>query len=965
VYGYAWYKLAYVFWNLGELPQALNAFKKTIDYGAGNPQGPGAAHLAETARKEIVTVYALAGDPSGAYAFFKTLSGDPPASSVRTYEMMNGLGRSYLDSGHYPEAISLYRDLLVRDATGDRTCDYQSHVTEATMAMKSGDKTAITGEIDKQLERLAAFRRETHADESKQRCANLTAALASETAMAWHLEAVGTDARRGTGDPRTMDLAAALYAKVASTFTAAELASFTFPHLVREDWPTLAKIRYAMADLLYARERWGECGKAFDDVVAEDPKGELAKDAAYVSVLCHYDAYLGSHRSGAERVGTGRLTAGEASRRSEPEDAYRTRPLTADENGMVRSFDRYLCAVGGDVADAAVRKQRDEVSFARCRLYFDAKQWGPSAACFHDIAFRGPDGDAGDATRLYLESLEVLARHGHPDRPACIDDMASDVPKLQDRLCTGDGAQHDEVICSDLTKVACSIERIRAQRLVELADEGGNDAVELFEKGARAYLSIWDRYGASRLRENKAPQCERLDEVLENAARAFQAAHLIASAIRTRSILVDPLYHLNGTDLAKDAAFKIGGNWQAIAVYDQAADWYESYAQRNPRRTTCVGDRPCPADAALSDAVLLRLGLGQEDRAVEDARRYQSDYAGTDPAKAAQIAFAVGAHYADGSDWENARRTLAAAMPALDRAPLDVRIEARATYARALDHLHSPQAAAQYAQVRRLWGDGEAARAHIAEAHRDEPEDEARHRIGKALDAVGEAVFFAAEERKRAEVDRNPFPPYRGPGTRTDIDRYMKQTLGPWVTKRRATIEAVDHEYRKVSELQPAPPSRWIIAAASRAGMMWGDFVDDFRRAPYPREWDRDGYVPGMREPLAWHDLRAAYIEQVAKASEPIKREKALPALKRCLDDSVKYQYFDAYSRTREQWLAHTYKTEYHVVDELRGAATLANSGLEERPPPVLSAGQLWHGLTPTGPTEKVDVLGAKSSSER
>ena len=30
--GYAWYKLAYVFWNKGELEKALNAFKKTIDF---------------------------------------------------------------------------------------------------------------------------------------------------------------------------------------------------------------------------------------------------------------------------------------------------------------------------------------------------------------------------------------------------------------------------------------------------------------------------------------------------------------------------------------------------------------------------------------------------------------------------------------------------------------------------------------------------------------------------------------------------------------------------------------------------------------------------------------------------------------------------------------------------------------------------------------------------------------------
>ena len=40
VYGYAWYKLAYVFWNKGDLPHALDAFKKTIDFGIQFAQLP-------------------------------------------------------------------------------------------------------------------------------------------------------------------------------------------------------------------------------------------------------------------------------------------------------------------------------------------------------------------------------------------------------------------------------------------------------------------------------------------------------------------------------------------------------------------------------------------------------------------------------------------------------------------------------------------------------------------------------------------------------------------------------------------------------------------------------------------------------------------------------------------------------------------------------------------------------------
>ena len=82
VYGYAWYKLAYVFWNQGDFPKALNAFKKTIDYGTTYAQLPNASKLADSARKDVIPVYALAGSPTDAYNFFKNLSGDQAGSCL-------------------------------------------------------------------------------------------------------------------------------------------------------------------------------------------------------------------------------------------------------------------------------------------------------------------------------------------------------------------------------------------------------------------------------------------------------------------------------------------------------------------------------------------------------------------------------------------------------------------------------------------------------------------------------------------------------------------------------------------------------------------------------------------------------------------------------------------------------------------------------------------------------------------
>ena len=49
-----------------------------------------------------------------------------------------------------------------------------------------------------------------------------------------------------------------------------------------------------------------------------------------------------------------------------------------------------------------------------------------------------------------------------------------------------------------------------------------------------------------------------MDQVLHNAARAFQAAHLLAKAISVRKILIDPRYNLEKSDLGRKAVRDIG-----------------------------------------------------------------------------------------------------------------------------------------------------------------------------------------------------------------------------------------------------------------------------------------------------------------------------------------------------------------------------------------------------------------------
>ena len=119
------------------------------------------------------------------------------------------------------------------------------------------------------------------------------------------------------------------------------------------------------------------------------------------------------------------------------------------------------------------------------------------------------------------------------------------------------------------------------------------------------------------------------------------------------------------------------------------------------------------AAEALQDAVVLRLGLGQEEQAIEDADLFNKNYGAQKPAQTAQIAFAIGAHYVEQEDWDKARKRLVGAMRP-DRPERDARRPGPgARHARPRlreDRQRATSAATEYNKVRALWKDPAAPR---------------------------------------------------------------------------------------------------------------------------------------------------------------------------------------------------------------------------------------------------------------
>ena len=82
-------------------------------------------------------------------------------------------------------------------------------------------------------------------------------------------------------------------------------------------------------------------------------------------------------------------------------------------------------------------------------------------------------------------------------------------------------------------------------------------------------------------------------------------------------------------------------------------------------------------------------------------------------------------------------------------------------------------------------------------------------------------------------------------------------------------------------------------------------------------------------------------------------KQQAKGAYQVCLGYSVKYQYFDDYSRKCEEWLAQNYKAEFHLVDEFRGAPNKVNNPLDEQAYPVRIGGEPLVTAPPTAADDK------------
>lgn len=181
-------------------------------------------------------------------------------------------------------------------------------------------------------------------------------------------------------------------------------------------------------------------------------------------------------------------------------------------------------------------------------------------------------------------------------------------------------------------------------------------------------------------------------------------------------------------------------------------------------------------------------------------------------------------------------------------------------------------------------------------------------RVDNAVDAVGEALFFLAEEQ-RAKADEIAMPAYDGDSDPKNVNKHLSGKVKQWNNRRVQKVKKAATEYERVLKLEPKPPPRLVAAAASRIGAMHALMLEELRTITAPSDWKKEGkseYVDRAKgkEPLDWAVVHADFEKLLAERVDPVKQA-ATDAYRACVQASAQHGVSkdDVFLKSCKDWL--------------------------------------------------------------
>jgi len=462
------------------------------------------------------------------------------------------------------------------------------------------------------------------------------------------------------------------------------------------------------------------------------------------------------------------------------------------------------------------------------------------------------------------------------------------VPELHALYCaTSEAKSEHDGLCGPLEQLRCDIQRKKAEAYQTKKE---------YREAAYTYVDLFRKYS----------ECGKLDEVLYNAALNFEAARLIGRAIKVRGVLIDKF---PDSPLSKRAIYLTGSNFQALALYPKAAEYYETFATRYPSEDekscnekdkaagTCTDSHE-----ALQDAVFFRLGLGEDDKALEDAKIYEKNYAKKYPRETSQVFYSLASIYERQGNWDLVAKHYQDYLKKYGRQALpNEEIRANVQIGVALWKLNKkPDAEKYFKSATKLWTSG--APATIEKLSNGDNEKAAKW-VAEGSQSTAQALWYLAEYQFDA-FKKIGFPELKGKADLTKVNEWAQGPFVKWIEAKGKSLMTAEEAYAKVRELK-AP--MWDIAAAARIGEMNRTFVDEFRDAPVPDEIKKDP------------ELMDIYLGSLDEKSQPWV-VKATGAFEFCMNLATQVRWFNEFSQQCELELNRLDPRRFPMAAELRGS---------------------------------------------
>ncbi len=918
VYPYAAYKKGWCHVNLGDYKAALETFVGVVRLTQSGKLAVDRKQLevlAKEAKKDVVKAYAQVGSSEKARPFFAKVGGDYAP------KMMELLAERYWEDGKAQESTRVYKQIIADNMQSARVCEWQSKVLRNTLSLPNYDKPLVTQELER-LGLVYAWVSEgsPRANPSrevwdplrvplsnakappakKEQAAECRASFhdaSRELALIWHREA------QRLQDTPTFELSDRAYRLFLSYFG---------------DDKQAYEMRFYRGELLWVLRRWKDAAEQYTDVVAAQPGGKYAREAAHAAVLAWQNALM-SDDGAARRQEPARayegLAEGEVCRKRTP------RTIPDNQQKIIAAFHTYAKLVP-DAPEIPVMWYREGY------IYYDHDQFDRAEPLFLQVVQKYPKHELVvfaanlflDALNMECKSEEVLAwTRKFLDMPAIVanDELR---PYLISLLADG----YDQ----------------EARRQEKHGD---------FKECGRSFLAAADALSTH----------VKHSERLWNAGQCFQNAHLVGQAVKTWDALIKahPQH-----ELAKRALYRIGAGYQQLAYYERASENYETFAKKYPGEP--------PARTALGNATVFREGLQQAREALADMDAYVDLYGARNPQDAAGVFFQKGevyeaqnrpddlrahlrsylekwgkhggvdrqvqAHFrlgelswkascarasADGACLHVERLTQTRSRDVIEAANRKLGTSKRtqcgpATKSKIVVFDRNRQQAATAEEHFRaaidLWKAGEAANpiaGHDADARR----------AAGAYAAAGAAFYLA--ERDYEELLRVKFPqsldfsqprPGHSAQRRAAVARKLadsQKRFTSYIEEKTRLLERTRTRYLDVFKLRQA---QWTIAAAGRVGQLYQDFAGQLYTAEIPRD---------LPDTDAWgNHPRDLYCNALEDKAAPIEA-KAVEAYRACLTAATQQSWYNNWSRACERELNQLRPVEFPVASEVKPEA--------------------------------------------